>query len=161
MSEEIVDPKWDKEFNEFWLPLITTERQLDIEKIKNELHDYAFILEQVPKVYMHVTSDRLSKANYHADTIISEHDDICHETCKADLEETEENYSQELQLLENKISDLDRLANQCCKDLKQTCATTDIEVNHSNADKLIMQFLTTAGFKKLAKRFDSLKKWYG
>ena len=41
----------------------------------NDLKDYHFILEQVPKVYMHVTGGLLSKTNYVADVVISSSDD--------------------------------------------------------------------------------------
>lgn len=54
-----------------WKSLIYTDGKLDEEKVKNELMDYGFLLEQVPKVYDAVTGGKLSKTNYHAQTIIA------------------------------------------------------------------------------------------
>ena len=70
---------WNKKFKDFWLPLITTEGKLDMKKIKNELHDWDFVMKQVPLVYDHVAG--LSKVMYDAQTIIDEHDSRCHEFC--------------------------------------------------------------------------------
>lgn len=41
---------------------------------KKEMHDFRFVLEQVPKVYMAVTRDRMSKANYYARDVIAEYE---------------------------------------------------------------------------------------
>ena len=45
------------------------------EQVQAELTDYHFLLEQVPKVYDHVTGGLLSKTNYHASTVIAFSDD--------------------------------------------------------------------------------------
>jgi len=42
----------------------------------NELSDYAFLLDQIPKVYCHITGGRLSKTNYHAHAVIGVHDEV-------------------------------------------------------------------------------------
>ena len=83
VSREVEDrhESWEQRFADFWLPLLTTDGKLDIEKVKNEMHDLDFIMRQVPKVYAHVTCDLLSKQMYDADTIIRVHDDRCHEYC--------------------------------------------------------------------------------
>ena len=44
-------------------------------EIKNDISDYEFIVEQVSKVYMHITGDKLSKPNYYADVVIAVADD--------------------------------------------------------------------------------------
>jgi len=53
----------------------------------NELSDYAFLLEQVSKVYCHVTGGRLSKTNYHASAVIGVHDELRQEEIDEALEE--------------------------------------------------------------------------
>ena len=62
-----------KENIEFWKDLVYTKGKLDEKKVMNELSDYSFMLEEVPKVYMAVAG--LSKPNYYADTIITEFED--------------------------------------------------------------------------------------
>ena len=46
-----------------------------IMELKNDISDYEFIVEQVSKVYMHITGDKLSKPNYYADVVIAVADD--------------------------------------------------------------------------------------
>ena len=72
---EPVDPKIrdavDVVYEEFWKDLITTNDELDLNKIKLELYDYKFILDQIPAVYSAVTNQTLSKPNYAAESVIS------------------------------------------------------------------------------------------
>lgn len=71
MSEK----SWNKEWETFWKPLLMTNGKFDEEKIKNEIHDYDFIIEQLPKVYCEVTGGLLSKHFYQAETVISAFED--------------------------------------------------------------------------------------
>lgn len=60
-----------KIWTEFWLPLLQgTDGRPSLEKIKDELCDFYFVMQQVPKVYCHITGDLLSKLMYRAETII-------------------------------------------------------------------------------------------
>lgn len=59
---------------EEWKKIVYTDGKLDEEKVKKELMDYGFILEQVPKVYSAVTGGMLSKPNYFADVVIAEYE---------------------------------------------------------------------------------------
>ena len=88
---------WEKKFREFWLPLITTGGKLDIKKVKNELYDWDYVMQQVPLVYEHIAG--LSKIMYPANVIIDQHDDRCHEDCidKDDHEQLLANSRQEWQ----------------------------------------------------------------
>lgn len=64
------------ESNDFWKHIILTENgKLDVEQVKKELEDYYFMMEQVPKVYMHITDDQMSKPNYYAHAVIAVADD--------------------------------------------------------------------------------------
>lgn len=61
---------------EFWKEIIfNSDGTVNMEQVRKELADFSFILEQVPKVYCHVTSDMLSKPNYYADVINNAADD--------------------------------------------------------------------------------------
>jgi hypothetical protein len=64
--------KKNKEIEEFWKPLIYTKGKLSERKVMNELYDYYFILQEVPKVYCDITGGLLSKPNYSAETILGE-----------------------------------------------------------------------------------------
>jgi hypothetical protein len=61
---------------EFWKPLVYSKGKLSERLVLRELHDYEFILEQISKVYCHITKGRLSKPMYEARTVISMHDEL-------------------------------------------------------------------------------------
>ena len=63
---------WNKEWREFWKPLLLTKGKFDEKKIKAEMHDLVFIYEQVGEVYCYITGNKLSKPMYYAKTIIDE-----------------------------------------------------------------------------------------
>lgn len=73
--KEITDKEWEDDWNNIWLPLLYTDGQLDLQKIKNEMHDLWFVYQQVGKVYCELTGDKLSKTNYYADVIIGLHNE--------------------------------------------------------------------------------------
>lgn len=63
-------------WNTFWKDIVCNpDGTVNIEQLKKELHDFHFIMEQVPKVYCHVTGDTLSKLMYPAETVIRVADD--------------------------------------------------------------------------------------
>jgi len=64
---------WERDWKENWLPLLLSDGELDVEKIKNEMHDLVFIFKQVSKVYDTITGGKLSKVMYFADTILEAH----------------------------------------------------------------------------------------
>lgn len=68
---QMTDSDIDKVYKDFWKEIVTTDGKLDLEKVKAELFDYSFMLEQVPKVYCEVTGNSISKPNTYADSVIS------------------------------------------------------------------------------------------
>jgi hypothetical protein len=88
---EIAQAKPDSnEAAKFWSGVYAPDG-MKAEQVKAELSDYRFMLEQVPKVYEHVTGGKLSKPNYFASVVIAEADDevtrLCEEEIKGALEE--------------------------------------------------------------------------
>jgi hypothetical protein len=82
-----VEEDWD----EFWQPIIAPDGEIDVEQLKKELSDFRWVMEQVPKVYMHITGGTLSKVMYEARTVITYADDECTKICnEAVAEETKE-----------------------------------------------------------------------
>jgi hypothetical protein len=66
----------EKVWQEFWADLVAPDGTVDVDQVKKELHDYAFMLREVPKVYCELTGNRLSKPHYDADVVIREHDEV-------------------------------------------------------------------------------------
>lgn len=64
------------------------------EEVKNELTDYHFLLEQVPKVYEHVTGGRMTKTNYYASAVISVADEALNERIEEALADEAEQAAQ-------------------------------------------------------------------
>jgi hypothetical protein len=79
MEKKSVDELWES----FWKPIVTfPEGNINLEQVKKELADFSFIMEQVPKVYCHITGSTLSKIMYPADTVIRVADDYFSEKLK-------------------------------------------------------------------------------
>lgn len=76
-EDELARLRSEKAAGEFWRGVFSDAdcEGTTREKIERELHDYYFIMDQVPKVYMHVTGNLLSKCNYYADSVIAAADD--------------------------------------------------------------------------------------
>ncbi len=63
---------YEKTFNEFWAEIVLNpDGSLNVDQIKRELHDYRALLENVPKVYDHITNGRISKPLTPADVVCS------------------------------------------------------------------------------------------
>lgn len=62
---------WTDEDAEFWDHIIEYKGQLDLDAVHKELHDYRFVLSQVPEVYCHITNSMLSKPHYYAREVIA------------------------------------------------------------------------------------------
>jgi len=90
----------------FW-PQVYPEG-MTAEDVRSELADLHFLMEEVPKVYDHITGGHLSKVNYPASTVIAEHDDTCHKDCVdkeiADAEKAE--LREKVSLLEEEVARL-------------------------------------------------------
>jgi hypothetical protein len=71
-----VEEVWRK----FWLPIVSKNGKIDMEQIKKELYDFHTAIENVPKVYCHVTGNRISKANTLSADVIAVADDYQLET---------------------------------------------------------------------------------
>lgn len=72
----------------FWDKIIRNpDGTLNEEQLYKELHDYSFVLDQVPTVYCHITGNTLSKVNYHADVVTSKADEYYEEYLRKDVHE--------------------------------------------------------------------------
>lgn len=70
------DPEdYKKTYQDFWKPLVETDGKLDQDKVMRELHDYKTVLDEVPKVYDHVTGGQIGKPNTRAEHVIAIHDE--------------------------------------------------------------------------------------
>lgn len=77
-------------YEEYWKDLVETDGQLDKDKVMRELADYYFMLEQVPKVYMHVSGGRISKPNTYAFEVIQQHDERREEDIQEAVDDSKE-----------------------------------------------------------------------
>lgn len=59
MAEHDVEQVWQ----EFWLPIVAPEGEIDIEQIKRELYDYRQLIKGLPEFFMDITGGRVSKPN--------------------------------------------------------------------------------------------------
>ena len=82
MSEQ---KDYEKKYDEFWKDIVEVDGVLNLDQIKRELFDFFNVMEEVPKVYMHITGNKLSKPNYDADVVISEADEYQKEYFKNEI----------------------------------------------------------------------------
>ena len=73
-------------YNDFWKPILFNNEMIDVDQLKKELYDFWVMMQEVPKVYDHVTGGQVSKPLTHADVVNSladeYYDKICHEYCE-------------------------------------------------------------------------------
>jgi hypothetical protein len=55
------EPSPESVYREFWAPIIAPNGIVELELLKNELFDFWQVMQSVPKVYRHVTGDKVSK----------------------------------------------------------------------------------------------------
>jgi len=73
-----------------WVPLAPSELKTPAERVDAELSDLFAILDEVPKVYDHVTRSRISKPNTAASAVISAADAIVNEDVEEAVKEATE-----------------------------------------------------------------------
>lgn len=75
-------------FDNFWKELVTDENGFfDPQAVKNELHDYYFMIEQATKVYCHVSGDKASNPMIYADTINTLHDETVEDAIHFEMQD--------------------------------------------------------------------------
>jgi len=61
---------------EFWKDIIYKDGKLNEEAVLRELSDYYAVMQEVPKVYCHITGGLMSKIFYEAQVVIDEYERI-------------------------------------------------------------------------------------
>jgi len=62
----------EQDWEEFWKEIILNpDGSINLEQLKKELSDFSIVMEEVPKVYCHITGNTLSKCTYLAEEVIS------------------------------------------------------------------------------------------
>ena len=82
-----MDRKQVKESNKFWKDIIyfksgKNKGKINEKQVLRELSDWYYVMDQIPKVYCHITGSRLSKVMYSADTVIRVANDYQKEFCE-------------------------------------------------------------------------------
>lgn len=76
MSNDTERDPVDVVFDDFWRPIVSdVEGDLDIDQIKKELFDFWQAMQEVPKVYCHITGNQVSKILTKSEVVISLADD--------------------------------------------------------------------------------------
>ena len=75
------DKKFKQESDKFWKDIIyiksgKNKGKLNEKQVLKELSDYYFVMQEVPKVFCHITNNAMSKINYYASEVISVVDDV-------------------------------------------------------------------------------------
>jgi hypothetical protein len=105
-------------YQKFWKDIIENkDGSINLSQLKKELFDYQYILEQVPKVYCHITNNKLSFPNYSSEYVIQEYEDHIQELIKESIKENllNENHLREFcsNLFSQLLDELMRCNNSC------------------------------------------------
>lgn len=115
------DEATDRDVEEHWLPLLKTNGQWDEQKIRNELHDLVFVLNQVSALYDHVSNGKLSKPMYYADVIKTEFDDAVNDAVKDAMVDRQE----EVGFLESRVRELEGALAEMLHQHHDACGACD------------------------------------
>lgn len=77
---------YEQVYADFWKPILEKDGQLSMDQLKRELYDFWVAMENVPKVYCHITGNLLSKINYDAQVVISAADDSYNQVAKENID---------------------------------------------------------------------------
>ena len=83
-------PNVEQVYNDFWKPIIEKDGTLDVDQMKKELYDFYVMIGEVPKVYCHITGNKLSKPLYPAETVIRAADDYTDQLIEEAIKEFKE-----------------------------------------------------------------------
>jgi len=86
-TPKVTNEDYEATFERLWKDIImNTDGSVNLDQVKRELHDFAFMMGEVSHVYSHVTGGILSKPNYYASSVIGVHDDYVEKQCQDVIE---------------------------------------------------------------------------
>lgn len=89
MSEKKYTP--EENWDQFWKDIVTNpDGSINLDQLKKELADFSFVMEQVPKVYCHITGNRMSYITYKAEDVIRVADDHFNEQLREAIKDEDE-----------------------------------------------------------------------
>lgn len=77
----------DQVYDDFWKNIIENDHGIDIVQMKKELYDFWMMIQEVPKVYDHVTGGQVSKPLTSADVVNSLADEYYDGICQEHIED--------------------------------------------------------------------------
>lgn len=96
-----VEPEVAEAFYDMWADIVKPGGQWDHDQVMRELYDYKMLLDNVPKVYDHVTGGRVSKPNTLASAVQGQADEyLASEIRERVWEAVDEVEAEDLDLIE-------------------------------------------------------------
>lgn len=74
-----IDEAVERVYQNYWADIVAPNGEIDLELVKRELHDYYLVMQEVSRVYDHISNGRISKPNTRADVLIAMVDDLASE----------------------------------------------------------------------------------
>ena len=79
---------YEQTYEDFWKAIVENpDGNLNLDKLKRELHDFKTLVRNVSLVYDHVTGGRISKPMTDPGVVIAEADDCYRKLCDDEMKE--------------------------------------------------------------------------
>lgn len=70
MGRKTTDEEVQRDYDEFWKRIIEHDGEVDFEQVKRELFDFHMVMQEVGKVYDHITGGKFAKPQTAAEAVI-------------------------------------------------------------------------------------------
>jgi hypothetical protein len=75
------------DYDDFWRPIVEVRGKLSRRRVRNELADYKYMLDAVPRVYMAVTGGKVSKPMTDPSVVIGMFEEYVEKACETAAKE--------------------------------------------------------------------------
>ncbi len=85
---------YEKTYEDFWKDIVEEDGKIKLDQIKRELHDYHYMITEIPKLYCSITQSKISKPLTHIHHIEEIVDQRIEDSYDEGFEDAKEQYKE-------------------------------------------------------------------